>query len=180
MLHRQKIQACLWYGPKKLLTQKATMYRLKSLFCMLCSGLLLQIFWLRLLCITSANFKCQQCLLVGGGRLEKAGMRGGGDKIFYFFLSERTFEWSHSYFFLLLLQTRLYFTLFPKSFQKLVTQILEIFFSGIDQFFLLHLAQIFQAREHIFKAAIIILLNLTFHANFSVLWSSVVLIGFEF
>lgn len=138
--------------------------------------------WLRLLCITSANFKCEQCLLVGGGRLEQAGMRGGEGQnlFFFFFLSERTFEWSHSYFFLLLLQTRLYFTLFPKSFQKLVTQILEIFFSGIDQFFLLHLAQIFQAREHIFKAAIIILLNLTFHANFSVLWSSVVLIGFEF
>ena len=44
--------------------------------------------WLRLLCITSANFKCQQCLLVGGGRLEQAGMRGGGGtKYFIFFLA---------------------------------------------------------------------------------------------
>ena len=178
MLHRQlENSGLLMVWSEKIINSKSDVQVKITVLYVLLWNIVIDI-CLRLLCITSANFKFEQCLLVRGGRLEQAGMRAGGQN--FFFLSERTFEWSHSYFFLLLLQTRLYFTLFPKSFQKLVTQILEIFFSGIDQFFLLHLAQIFQAREHIFKAAIIILLNLTFHANFSVLWSSVVVIGFEF
>ena len=88
MLHRQlENSGLLMVWSEKIINSKSDVQVKITVLYVLLWNIVIDI-WLRLLCITSANFKFEQCLLVGGGRLEQAGMRAGGQNLFFFFLAK--------------------------------------------------------------------------------------------